>query len=126
LNRPLANAVGAAPTVGDADRVPSILNGGLENTPRIYWVVALSFAAFIECANIQIRRNNPDTYFPGNLNFDPLGLYPKTESGQKKMQLKEIKNGRLAMIAITAFAFQEFIGNTAVIDQKPHFFEIGL
>lgn len=126
LDRPLADSVGAAPVVDAANRAPSVLNGGLEKTPGIYWIVALGFAAFVECANIQIRRNNPDTYFPGNLKFDPLGLYPKDEAGQKKMQLKEIKNGRLAMIAITAFAFQEALAKTAVIDQKIHFFEIGL
>merc|ERR1719162_1569813 len=39
------------------------------------------------------------------------------------MQLAEIKNGRVAMVAITAFAFQEFAAHTAVIDQVPFLFK---
>jgi len=37
---------------------------------------------------------------PGDFSFDPLGLYPTTKEKQEEMQLKELKNGRLAMIAI--------------------------
>jgi len=37
---------------------------------------------------------------PGDYGFDPLGLYPETEEKQREMQLAELKNGRLAMIAI--------------------------
>jgi len=37
---------------------------------------------------------------PGNFGFDPLGMMPKDEAGKKAMQLKELKNGRLAMVAI--------------------------
>ena len=35
------------------------------------------------------------------------------------MQLAEIKNGRLAMMAITGMAVQEFVWGTPVIDQVP-------
>jgi Chlorophyll A-B binding protein len=38
------------------------------------------------------------------------------------MQLKEIKNGRLAMIAITAFSVQEFVSKIGVVDETPIFF----
>merc|ERR1711957_177602 len=51
----------------------------------------------------------------GNFEFDPFGLYPKDEKGQANMRLSEIKHGRLAMIAITAFAAQEFVAETAVV-----------
>jgi hypothetical protein len=38
------------------------------------------------------------------------------------MQLAEIKNGRLAMIAIFAFAIQEFVSSKAVVVDTPLFF----
>jgi len=50
-------------------------------------------------------------------------LYPKDEKGKKWMQTAEIKNGRLAMIAITAFAAQEFVSHVAIIDETPFFFK---
>merc|ERR1712176_1322958 len=43
--------------------------------------------------------------------------------GQKWMQTAEIKNGRLAMLAITGFCFQEGVTQIAVVDQTPLFFK---
>jgi len=48
-----------------------------------------------------------EDYEPGNLGFDPLGLCPTDPEELKALQTKEINNGRLAMFAITGFAFQE-------------------
>lgn len=45
------------------------------------------------------NMNNYDRR-PGDFGFDPLGIYPTTPEKQNEMQLKELKNGRLAMIAI--------------------------
>jgi hypothetical protein len=52
-----------------------------------------------------------------------LNLYPKDAAGQKSIQLKEIKNGRLAMIAAAGFAIQEAVNGQAVIEQTPMFFK---
>ena len=48
---------------------------------------------------------------------------PNDEEGKKNMQLAEIKNGRLAMIAIVAFAVQEAVSKLGVIDETPLFFK---
>ena len=48
-----------------------------------------------------------DNYLPGDLGFDPLGLYKGTDEHKRTMQLKELNNGRLAMMAITGYAFNE-------------------
>jgi myo-inositol-1-phosphate synthase len=38
------------------------------------------------------------------------------------METAEIKNGRLAMIAITAFAAQEFATGVSVVNETPFLF----
>jgi len=43
----------------------------------------------------------------GDFGFDPLGLKPKDPVELKKMQTKELNNGRLAMIAIAGMVVQE-------------------
>jgi len=47
---------------------------------------------------------------PGNYSFDPLGLGKKD---MKSMQVKELKNGRLAMMAFSGLVTQ------AVLSGKP-------
>eukprot|EP00930_Biecheleria_cincta_P034055 TRINITY_DN2356_c0_g1_i5.p1 TRINITY_DN2356_c0_g1~~TRINITY_DN2356_c0_g1_i5.p1 ORF type:complete len:505 (+),score=100.12 TRINITY_DN2356_c0_g1_i5:47-1561(+) len=41
---------------------------------------------------------------PGDLGFDPLGFTKSPNFDMKAMQLKELKNGRLAMLAVAAIA----------------------
>jgi Chlorophyll A-B binding protein len=109
--------------VDGSDRAPSLLNGGLGQISPIYWGVVLGLGAAIDLYGISRSKANDPAYFAGNLGFDPLGLYPKNAAGQERMQLAELKNGRLAMIAITAFAVQEFVQKLGVVDETPVFFK---
>lgn len=122
FDRNIANMMGWTPLLDDANRVPSVLNGGMGKVSPMYWGGVLVLAAAVDAYGVFVASNRKG-YAPGDLGFDPFGLYPKDEAGKKDMQLKEIKNGRLAMIAITAYAVHEFIGGTAVIDQTPIFFK---
>jgi hypothetical protein len=122
FDRKIANLVGMTPLVDASDRAPSVLNGGLGKVSPVYWVVCLVAAAAIDVYGISKSKNSPD-YFPGNLGFDPLGIYPDGKEGQMRMQTTEIKNGRLAMIAVTAFAFQELVQKVGVVDETPIFFK---
>ena len=123
FDRPLAKVFNMQPVVDEAGRSPSILNGGLEKVSPVFWISILGTAFVIDM--IQINKANADDpdYFPGNLGWDPLGIYPKDEAGQRAMQAREIRNGRLAMIAITAFAAQEFVTSSGVVEETPAFFK---
>jgi hypothetical protein len=95
FDKKLANLAGLPAVLDKTDRAPSVLNGGLGKISPAYWAVCLLGAAAIDLYGIKMASNQPG-YFPGNYNFDPLGMYPKDTEGQKRMQLAEIKNGRLA------------------------------
>ncbi|KAL7578531.1 hypothetical protein ACA910_011592 [Epithemia clementina (nom. ined.)] len=123
FDKQIAGALGITPVLDASDRAPSVLNGGLGKISPIYWIVCLGLAAAIDVYGINQAKQNTPGYFPGNLGFDPLGFYPKTKEEQFEMQLKEIKNGRLAMIAIVAFAGQEFVRKIGVVDETPLFFK---
>ncbi len=124
LDKKIAVSLGLTPMLDSSDRVPSLLNGGLGKISPIYWVAVLALAGAIDLLGIQRAQKSgkDDSYLPGDFGFDPLGLYSKGEEGQRRMQLAEIKNGRLAMIAIFAFAIQEAVTKVGVVDETPLFF----
>ena len=57
-----------------------------------------------------------NTGVPGDLNFDPLGLKPDDDEAWEKVQLRELKNGRLAMLAIAGMLYTELITGNGVIE----------
>ena len=70
---------------------------------------------------------------PGDLGFDPIGFstgqgyVPSQQAkfageAKEELQTAEIKHGRLAMLAITGFAVQEFLWGSPVVQQTPWFF----
>lgn len=52
----------------------------------------------------------------GDLAFDPLGLKPSDPELLEKVQLRELKNGRLAMLAASGMLLQEFQSGTGVLE----------
>jgi len=124
FDKKIAALLHLKPLLVEGDRVPSLLNGGLSQVNPFYWMGILAVAGLAE--GLELMRAKDGWAVPiseqGGPGFDPLGLFPKDEAGQKKMQLSEIKNGRLAMVAITAFAVMEALTKTAVVDFTPFFF----
>ena len=82
-------------------RAPSILNGGLGEVNGIYWGAVAALAVYWEAQGLDKKFGKQDDYLPGVLNFDPLG------ADSPSMRNAEITNGRVAMVAITAFALEE-------------------
>ncbi len=120
LDKKIAAALNMDPLLDGADRVPSLLNGGLGKISPAYWVGCIGVAAIIDIFGTLRMKGDGTNYLPGDFGLR-LG-YPSDAVGQKRMHLAEIKNGRLAMIAIFGFAIQEFVSKQGVIDETPLFF----
>ena len=83
-------------------RAPSLLNGGLGNINGVYWGAVVALAVYWESQGLDKQFGSKDKdYLPGMLGFDPLG------ADSEGMRSAEITNGRVAMLAITAYAFEE-------------------
>ena len=53
-------------------------------------------------------------YEPGMLGFDPLGLAPKNSKELDIVRVKELNNGRLAMIAVAGIVAQELVSGNPI------------
>merc|ERR1712232_1046490 len=102
---------------------PSLLNGGLDKIEPEYWVIVLSLAALFENENKYTKEEKGKKYIPGDCDFDPLGFFPEGKAEQFEMQVKEIKHGRIAMIALLGFVVQEALYRAPVVDETPFFFK---
>jgi hypothetical protein len=57
-----------------------------------------------------------DTYYPGDIGFDPLGVKPTDAKDFANMQEKELSNGRLAMLAVAGMCVQEQINGQGILE----------
>merc|ERR1711871_421006 len=114
LDAPLGKALGLTPLVEETNGLePSILNGGLGQVSPFFWLLVLAGATYLEIG--AFGKVNSEREIVGDLGFDPAGFYKGLdEAGKKSMELKEIKNGRLAMLAITGFVAQEAVTQTPI------------
>ncbi|KAL7440736.1 hypothetical protein ACHAXH_004305, partial [Discostella pseudostelligera] len=101
-------------SLASGGRVPSILNDGLAHADfPVFWIAVLSAAAAIE-----ILESVGETQYPVEMGLDIMSM--DEEDVEEKpsffMQEAEIFNGRLGMLAITSFAIQECLQNSAVVN----------
>lgn len=108
--------------LADGGRAPSLLNGGMGSVSPVWWGICLGLTAAIDLYANEKAKYSGDDYFPGNLGFDPFRFYPPDASGRKRMELAEIKHGRLAMVAAAGFATQEYVTKLGVVEETPLFF----
>ncbi|CAN0187254.1 unnamed protein product [Ectocarpus sp. 6 AP-2014] len=63
------------------------------------------------------NRKQEENEAGGDLGFDPLGLKPSNPESWERVQLRELKNGRLAMFAILGMIVQEHITGVGVLEK---------
>ena len=73
---------------------------------------------FVEPSQVKFDKPGQlrDSYIPGNIGFDPLGLTPEDPEEFYAMQTKELQNGRLAMLAAAGFMAQELVDGKGIIE----------
>eukprot|EP00542_Grammatophora_oceanica_P011722 CAMPEP_0194045684 /NCGR_PEP_ID=MMETSP0009_2-20130614/17470_1 /TAXON_ID=210454 /ORGANISM="Grammatophora oceanica, Strain CCMP 410" /LENGTH=210 /DNA_ID=CAMNT_0038690599 /DNA_START=44 /DNA_END=676 /DNA_ORIENTATION=+ len=94
----------------------------------IFWVILGAGIAKAETKRAEIGwvepKNVPvakpgllrDSYIPGDIGFDPLGLKPEDPAEFVAMQTKELQNGRLAMLAAAGFMAQELVNGKGILE----------
>lgn len=99
--------------VDDSNLGPTAV--GLEPMLQIIlWMGVLEF--WTNKGNVTMENMFSDpARIPGNLGFDPMGLMKgKTQEEQELIQYKEIKNGRLAMLAIGGMIHHNWVTGDAL------------
>jgi len=76
-----------------------------------WWAQFVIFCASCECFIYQSELNGKTS--KGGLDGEPVldwsGMYPSDAEGRTKIQLQEIKNGRLAMLGIAGMVYNHFV-----------------
>lgn len=122
-DRSIADFFNAQPALDASDRVPSVLNGGMDRISPQFWGFCLGMSAAIDMYGVARARRGDEDYYPGNLGFDPLGLFPVDRDGQENMKLAEIKHGRVAMVGVSGYVAEEYFTKMAVVDDTPFLFQ---
>merc|ERR1711966_388234 len=98
----------------------------VEEVAPLFWETIALFVAVSETLRVQRGWADPyegeeaywalkEDYYPGDMKFAPLGLTPLTNEEFEDMQLKELSNGRLAMIAIAGMVAQELVDGKTLV-----------
>jgi hypothetical protein len=122
----LAEALGRPSLLTENGLNPSLLNGGLAGNQTLDVFLCMMLVA---AAPIDLGKKKGSA--PGDYDMDPLGLQdfapPAALSkflpeGRPWMAEAEVKHGRLAMVAIVAYAAQEFVTKVPVVQETPVLF----
>ena len=74
-----------------------------------WWAQFVIFCGTIEAYKYNKGLEGKSSTGGGEPAIDWMKMYPKDEAGRREMELKELKNGRLAMIGIAGFVSAHFI-----------------
>ena len=68
-----------------------------------WWAQFIIFCGTIEAFKYRMELQGKSSTGGGEPAIDWMKMYPKDEAGRRDMELKELKNGRLAMLGIAGF-----------------------
>jgi len=70
-----------------------------------------SHAAYVEYENVPVDQLGlmRDTYYPGDISFDPFEIRPEDPEEFEIMVTKELQHGQLAVFAASGFFAQELM-----------------
>jgi len=122
FDKKIAGLLGLPTALTSTGSSPSILNGGLEKIDLEYWVLVVAIAGLAELESVETKEGKGKDYVPGDCGFDPAGFFPESKAEQFDMQTKEIKHGRIAMMAILGYTVQEALYRSPVTSETPFFF----
>jgi len=106
-------------------RIPGPVYGAISSDPVLAqfqvpgeaWLQIFIFIAFSESFRSQIVFS--DNFSPGEHGFDPLNFAGKaTPEKLEELKLKELKNGRVAMIGILGMFCQSMVTGTGIFGGK--------
>jgi len=99
--------------VDDSNMAPTVV-GASAMLQIVFWMGVLEFWTNKGNVTMETMFSDSDRE-PGNLGFDPMGLaVGKTEDEMNDLKLKELKNGRLAMLAIGGMIHHNWITGEAL------------
>mmetsp|Transcript_24257 Transcript_24257/g.29099 ORF Transcript_24257/g.29099 Transcript_24257/m.29099 type:complete len:203 (+) Transcript_24257:31-639(+) len=99
--------------VADSNMAPAVV-GASAMLQIVFYVGVLEFWTNKGKVTAETMFEDPDRV-PGAFGFDPMGLsVGKTEEEMERMQLREIKNGRLAMLAIGGMIHHNWVTGDAL------------
>jgi hypothetical protein len=65
-----------------------------------------------------------DSYYPGDVGFDPLGWKPTNAKEFATMQTKELQNGRLAMLGVAGMCAQELCNHKSILETLGYYSKV--
>jgi len=100
--------------VADSNIAPAIVGVG-PMLQIVFWGGIIEFWTNKGNVTMETMFSDPDRV-PGDLGFDPMGLaVGKSQEEKDRMALREIKNGRLAMLAIGGMIHHNWVTGNPLI-----------
>jgi hypothetical protein len=90
------------------------------NAIVVHRIAVTALAGFVELENAKMKEEKGKSYIPGDCGLS--NWLPSDSVKARDLQTKEIKNGRLAMMALLGFVVQEALYGKPVVEQTPFFF----